>query len=353
MRSPRLALAALALALPACGDDSQVGADRGPPAPIGDLRVSWSLALTTGAPLDCAELGVTGVRIRVAGLEATGGGLGDGGTPTNPETTVDCALGEKVYENVTVGRYPVRVSLLRGAATLAELARNVDVLEDQTAQAAFAFEFSPQITENRGNLRLRWTIDTRPAASTCAEFEGTRVEIRTEAESIEQLSRDVDCTAGEAQLTGLLAGIYRFRLRLVKANGATVTTNFVTTTVVAGQDTDADTVNLSPANPQRSNLVALWTVNGSTNTPAACQAISAQDMTLIMVAVDGQGSPDPISGSCADGRLSQLNLLDEGFFDVQLRLVHDVGLSVTSTVFTSVRLQRGTTATVSANFVID
>lgn len=360
MRSPRsprgllLVASALlaALALPACGDDSQAGADRGPPAPIGNLRVSWTLALTTGAPLDCADLGITGVRIRVAGLEATGG-LGDGGTTSAPDTTVDCALGEKVYANITAGRYPVRVSLLRGAGTLAELARNVDVLEEQTAQAAFAFEFSPEVTEDRGNLRLRWSVDTRPAAQTCAEFEATRVEIRTEAESIEQLSRDADCAAGEVQLESLKAGTYRFRLRLVKANGATIATNFVTATVVAGQDTNANTVNLAPPNPLRSNFVALWTVNGSTNTAAACEAVDAGEMTLIMVAVSGQGSPDPISGPCAAGRLSHLNLLDEGFFDVQLRLVHDAGLSVTSTVFNDVRLQRGTTSTVSADFVID
>lgn len=348
---PLLALAALVGN--ACGDDSQEGTDLGTPAPIGSIRVSWSLALTTGAALSCEELSLSGVRIRVAGLEATGGGLLDGGAGDPPDTTVDCELGEKLYSNVTVGRYPVRVSLLRGTGTVQELAMNVDVVEGQTAEARFAFEFSPQVTEDRGNLRLRWTIDLRPAAEACDDFEATTVEIRTEPESIEQVSEDVSCTAGEVRLENLLAGTYRFRLRLVKADGASVTTNFVTATVVAGQDTDANIVNLAPSNPLRSRFVALWTVNSSTDTPAACADIDAGDMTLIMVAVTGQGSPDPISTSCGEGRLGHDSLLDEGLFDVQLRLVYDGGLSVTSTAFTGVRLQRGQTATVTADFLVD
>lgn len=349
----RLASSALALLLlaPACGDDTQDGPDRGAPAPIGSIRVSWSLKLTTGAPITCSALNLSGVRIRVAGLEAVGAALRDGGTA--PDTTVDCETGEQLYTGVTVGRYPVRVSLMRGASTVQEIPMNVDVMEGETTEAAFAFEFEPSVAEDRGNLKLRWTIDRRPAAITCAEFEGATIEIRTEAASIEQVSREAACTAGELQLESLRAGSYRFRLRLLKASGESVATGFVDATVVAAVDTNANVVNLAPANPLRAAVVALWTVNSSTDTATACSAVNATEMMLIMSAVSGQGSPDPITTSCAAGRLGHDNLLDDGLFDLQLRFVYDGGLTVTSTTFTNVRIERSQTTTVSANFITD
>lgn len=214
---PHASLCLALLALAACGDSSDDGADRPAPFPAGSIRVNWTLTDLDGAPLSCDDARITDVIVLVAGLEANVGL--DGGAPA--PTPIDCELGIAIFDDVPEGRYPVRVRLMRSDMIVDETAQNVDVTGDEEAVADFTFELDRTQTGARGGLNVRWTIDGRPASEACADYAATTVNVATDVSSIDQFDVNAACTDGSVIVDNLLAGRYSLRLRLLDSTGAT------------------------------------------------------------------------------------------------------------------------------------
>jgi len=306
-------------------------------APFGALRVEWSIATTDGASLSCAEAGVDRVDVRIAGKS----------------TEVSCANGVFVAEQLIEGPYPVIVALKVAGTEIASGRANADVVAGSETRVAVKIEVERRAI-NAGSFEVGWSIDGMPAAARCAEIGASTVEFATVDGSRTERMGAVPCVDAGFRLLEVEPGRYTLLLRAVRPDGTLVTSNkSAPFEVRTGQNTVVPNVTLVTAGaPPPGRIVALYTVNGSV-AASQCDLIGGQGITIDVLQIDqvmGSRLERTNTASCGAGRIVA-DRLDTDLYSVELRLRYRGGLSVTSTVVRSVRVDRGRSSTVSVDLV--
>lgn len=337
----RLAPSLLFLLASACGEDGTQHVPP-PPAAVGSVRVTWSIATTSGEAISCGALGAERAQVLLGGKEVF----------------VPCGEAEEaIFDNLTPGRYPVIVRLLRlGTAVLLEEATNTVVAGDAPrAEVAVRFTFDPNLGTS-GDLVVRWRLDDAPASSACAAAGGETVLVEDLPGSRAELSATAPCTAGQVTFTGIPAGDYGILLILRDAAGATLfTASIPMVQVPSGDVARPQEVPFLTGGIERARLHAEWTVNG-TVAAAGCDAAGADAVFLRAYPDRETVATVTATAACADGRITLADVppgprRHRVFFQLYSGYFTDPPLPrlLTSTSALDVLFLRGQTSSVSVD----
>lgn len=319
----------------ACGDSSMLDPPDGS-APLGSLRVGWSIVAKDGSSLSCAETGADGMEISI------------GGAPV----VATCDQGSHLFESLLAQRYPIVVSLKLGPVTLGQGFANGDVLPGEVVDASVVIEVERR-NLGTGALVVRWQINDMPASAACGAVGAATVQIVSEPGSIDTVMADAACLDASVMINNLRPGAYILRLRLLDNNGAVITANVTDTIPVnVGETAMPNIVRFATILGTPGRVVGLYTVNG-TVARAQCGVLGATEVVINVRVRDAMGTTRleaTQTASCSAG-VVVADRLARNVYSVELSLFYDGGLSRTATTVQDVLVERGKTATVSVDFI--
>lgn len=318
---------------PCCGG-SDAAHDAGEALQVGSVRVTWTFSTTEGAPVTCADVGISEAVVSV------------GGRPVS----VRCGSPEEVlFEQLLAQSYPVIVRLMNGAAIIDERLQVVEVLGGDRSEAVFAFEFDVA-EQTTGTLDLRWTINGKSPSTACSEEGATIVRIIGRLGSPQEFDVNFDCTTAFADIPLLTAGLYEVLLRLESSDGASIASRGLTRLIVApGTITAPPVIDFSTMPLEPTRLVGLWTINSST-AANACSMVDGVDVLMTAHRVGGVSTSS--SSPCATGHVSITSLGGGPLpYRVSFRLFDSFRRTLTTTTVRDVFLLDAQTTTVAVDLL--
>jgi hypothetical protein len=320
----------------ACG-----GTDEAPPpankAPLGDLEVRWKLVSADGSVLSCADVDIDEVEVAI------------GGTPKK----IACDLGSTRFEKLLAQRYPVVVHLKYGPVKLATGLGNADVVAGELTTVEINIEVERRNTDV-GSIQLKWRIDDQPAGRRCGEVGAITFRVTAEVGSIDpNLAVDVACVDGEMLINNVKPGSYDLKVKLEAPDGSNIVSLLTGTfRVVPAGTAILALINFTTVLSGGGKIRALYTINSSVAADA-CELSNAVEVKMMVRSVDQQTQSTRLEGtktaSCAEGNLLQKSLRTS-VYSVQLQLLDELGLTLSSTTVRDVQIQFGETSTISYDF---
>ncbi|MFO0729355.1 MAG: hypothetical protein U1E65_36585 [Myxococcota bacterium] len=190
----------------------------------GAMHLTWTVDDVI-APIGCGPAGGSTVEITA-----------DDGSMAMFDKTVDCTVGEATIDNLPIGPYVPKLTLLNSAGgRITSALGNAVVIEADRTQEPPTINIVTHPVP-KASLRAEWTINSSTATSACALVNGTTMRFQTiEIPPIVPTSSTVPCRRGFAVLSGLGSGRHDVRLDLDYGVGAVTSTVVREVNAVAGR----------------------------------------------------------------------------------------------------------------------
>lgn len=264
-----------------------------PPAELGEIEVTWSLARPSGEPVSCSAVGVSEVYVAVGGIPKS----------------VACGEDARVrFPDLPPGRYPVVVQLRVLQAVFMEHLANVVLAGGEVKTHPVAFEIEEGAAD-RGDLLLTWRVDGQPATlGMCMSVGARSVLVRSRPTSISQFEATGECTDGELRVQGLRRGDYEVIVTLRDWDGEALKTAPRSFTIQRRAQTTVNVnFDFSPVEPTA--LFGRWTVTGSAAADA-CDAVGGETVEMTLFSQNQQQliAVGTATAACSAGELHLGNL---------------------------------------------
>ncbi len=323
-------------ALSGCG--SEMMEPPPPPAPIGDVVVTWSIVNESDDPTSCQTLGFSEARVNLGGRQVV----------------VPCGEVQRVeFKMVPYGRQPIVIQLfILGNVVAEEQASNV-VLDGPSVTKDLVFKVD-RVTGNQGAILASWIIDGQIAENRCPAVGATTVSIKTLPGSIEDFMREVDCVEGETTFESIRSGGYVLQFDLRDADGNILQTLPSGNLVVIRGETTAAPVFFGSVDTEFGSLLAQWDIKTGT-TSTTCPSLSHVRLRIAIPNPNG-GDTEIRSTTVACERREFLEpeLAADLEYNLSINLRDQFNSPLTdSAIFRDIEIDTSSTTTVAADLTLN
>jgi hypothetical protein len=226
----------------------------------------------------------------------------DGAAPL----AVACTTGQQSFPSLTVAAHTLAADLVDGAGTVLNNFPQTSINVVAGATANVSINFTPGGGGGMtGSAKFVWTVQGQPASTGCPANSTVKVE-STAQPGTAVSPNPFQCNQGMAQIDGLAAGSYTFKLSLLDGSNPARLLEGVNLTVNAGAVAEATGLDFpAPGGGGGTGTVKLnWTVNNGQNCPTTN---GPGNVTVTVSGGPTAVSPAP-SASCSNFTITIPNL---------------------------------------------